>query len=102
MSGNNGSADASLSGSAPDDSVGSFSMLAGRFGAVIPMLALAGSMGLKRLMPRSLGTLRTDSVVFCGFTVGTIAIVGALSFFAALVPGRIAEQAALTAARVRP
>ena len=103
MTGNNGSAYASFTGNTLYyNVVGSFAMLGGRFGAVIPMLALAGSMGPKRQMPRSLGTLRTDSIVFGGFTVGTIVIVGALSFFAALALGPIAEQAAMPAAGVLP
>jgi len=77
--------------------VGSFAMLAGRFGSVIPMLALAGSMASKRQVPRSLGTLRTDSLLFAGLVTGTVVIVGALSYFAALGLGPIAEQLLLHA-----
>jgi K+-transporting ATPase ATPase A chain len=72
-------------------------MLAGRFGHLIPMLALAGSMGPKRQVARSLGTLPTGSGLFAGFLTGTIVIVGALSYFAALALGPIAEQLALLA-----
>lgn len=103
MNGNNGSAYASFSGNtAYYNVIGSFAMLVGRFGSLIPMLALAGSMGPKRQVAKSLGTLRTDSVVFGGFVVGTVVIVGALSFFAALALGPIAEQLAMPTVVVLP
>jgi potassium-transporting ATPase potassium-binding subunit len=69
----------------------------GRFGHLIPILALAGSIGAKRKVPRSLGTLPTGGVTFSALLVGTIVIVGALSFFASLALGPIAEQLALNA-----
>ena len=98
MTGNNGSAYASFSGNSVFyNIVGALAMLAGRFGHLIPMLAIAGSMGPKRLVSRSLGTLPTSSLTFGGFLLGTIVVVGALSFFAALALGPIAEQLALVA-----
>ena len=98
MAGNNGSSFSSLSGNTPYyNLVGAAAMLAGRFGHLIPMLALAGSMGPKRQVARSLGTLPTGSGLFAGFLTGTIVIVGALSYFAALALGPIAEQLALLA-----
>ena len=93
MTGNNGSAYASFSGNTVYyNVVGSFAMLAGRFGAVIPMLAVAGSMAPKRLRPHSLGTLPTSGLTFSGLLLGSIVVVGALSFFSALALGPIAEQ----------
>jgi K+-transporting ATPase ATPase A chain len=96
MTGNNGSAFASFTGNTPYYNViGSFAMLAGRFGALIPMLALAGSMGPKRQVARSLGTLPTGSGMFAALLVGTVVVIGALSYFAALALGPVAEQLAL-------
>ena len=96
MTGNNGSAYASFTGNTVFYNViGAFAMLAGRFGSVIPMLAVAGSMGPKRQRPWSLGTLPTTSATFYGLLLGTILVVGALSYFAALALGPLAEQLAL-------
>jgi K+-transporting ATPase ATPase A chain len=93
MTGNNGSAFASLTGNTTYyDLIGAVAMLAGRFGSMIPMLALAGAMAPKRLRARSPGTLPTDSVMFVGLIVGTVLVVGALSYFAALALGPIQEQ----------
>jgi K+-transporting ATPase ATPase A chain len=93
MTGNNGSAFASFTGNTPFyNIIGSVAMLAGRFGSVIPMLAIAGSMGRKRKVAVSPGTLPTGSSVFTGLLVGTVLIVGALSYFAALALGPIAEH----------
>jgi K+-transporting ATPase ATPase A chain len=98
MTGNNGSSMASFSGDTLFYNViGSFAMLAGRFGHLIPILALAGTMGAKRKVPRSLGTLPTGGITFSGLLIGTIVIVGALSYFAALALGPVAEQLALGA-----
>ena len=82
--------------------VGAFNMLAGRFGHLIPMLALAGSMAPKRQVAPSLGTLPTSSGLFAGFVIGTIVIVGALSYFAALALGPITEHLALLAGQTLP
>lgn len=103
MTGNNGSAFASFSGNTVYYNViGSFAMLAGRFGSVIPMLALAGSMGMKRPIRRSLGTLPTGSATFACFLLGTIIVIGALSYFAALALGPIAEHLAMLAGPTQP
>jgi K+-transporting ATPase ATPase A chain len=97
MTGNNGSAYASFSGNtAYYNVIGSAAMLAGRFGALVPMLALAGSMAPKRQVARSLGTLRTDSLLFACLLIGIVLIVGALSYFAALGLGPITEHLALS------
>ena len=103
MNGNNGSAFASFTGDTVFyNVVGSFAMLAGRFGTLIPMLAIAGSMGPKRQVPRSLGTLPTGSAMFGAFLGGTIIIVGALSYLAALALGPIAEHLAMLAGHTTP
>ena len=103
MTGNNGSAFASFSGNTVFYNViGSFAMLAGRFGSLIPMLAIAGSMAPKRRRPWSLGTLPTGSAMFAGFLVGTVVVVGALSYFAALALGPIAEHLAMLNGQTLP
>jgi K+-transporting ATPase ATPase A chain len=103
MTGNNGSAFGSFSGNTVYyNLIGSAAMLAGRFGGLLPMLALAGSMGPKRQVARSLGTLRTDSVMFGSLVTGAVIIVGALSYFAALALGPIAEHLALESGQTFP
>ena len=103
MTGNNGSAFASFTGNTVFyNLVGSVAMLAGRFGALIPMLALAGAMAPKRLVARSSGTLPTDSPTFVALVIGTIVIVGGLSYFAALALGPIAEHMGMLAGQTGP
>jgi potassium-transporting ATPase potassium-binding subunit len=103
MTGNNGSAFGSFTGNTVYyNIIGSFAMLAGRFGSLIPILALAGSMASKRQVAPSLGTLRTDSVLFASLVIGTVVIVGALSYFAALGLGPVAEQLILNAGETMP
>jgi K+-transporting ATPase ATPase A chain len=103
MTGNNGSSFASFSGNTVFyNVVGSFAMLAGRFGSLVPILAIAGSMGPKRKVARSLGTLPTGSALFAGFLLGTIVIVGSLSYLAALALGPIAEALAMGAGQTTP
>ena len=103
MTGNNGSAFASFTGNTVYyNVVGSVAMLAGQFGALIPMLALAGSMAPKRQAAPSLGTLPTASITFACLLLGTIVIVGALSYFAVLALGPIAEHTSLQAVPVLP
>ena len=66
-------------------------MLAGRFGLAVLALALAGRFAAQRRWPTTLGTLPSDSVMFGALAVGTIMLVGALSFLPALALGPIAE-----------
>jgi hypothetical protein len=66
------------------------------------MLAIAASMGPKRQVARSLGTLPTGSVLFAAFLAGTIIIVGALSYLAALALGPMAEHLAMLAGHTTP
>jgi K+-transporting ATPase ATPase A chain len=71
--------------------LGGFTMLFGRYWVAIPVLAIAGSLALKRVKPPNLGTLPTHSFFFVFLLVGVITILGALTFFPALALGPIAE-----------
>jgi K+-transporting ATPase ATPase A chain len=59
---------------------------------IVPLLAIADSLAKKKLVPVSAGTFQTDSVTFVILLVGTIVIVGALTFFPALSLGPIVEH----------
>jgi K+-transporting ATPase ATPase A chain len=67
-------------------------MLVGRFGVLIPALALGGALAAKQVVPAGLGTFRTDNTMFVGLVVGVIVVVGGLTFFPALALGPIVEQ----------
>lgn len=91
--GNNGSAFAGLTASTPFyDTLLGINMLIGRFGVIIPMLAIAGSLARKKITPPSSGTFPTDSFLFGLLLFGTIIIVGALTFFPTQVLGPIVEH----------
>ena len=91
--GNNGSAFAGLAGNTLYyNTMLSLSMWLGRLIFVIPVLALAGSLVKKKVVPASAGTFPTDTPLFTALLVGTIIIVGALTFFPALALGPILEQ----------
>lgn len=70
-------------------------MYLGRFCSVITMLAVAGSLAAKKPVPETSGTFRTDNALFAGVFLVAVLIVGALTFFPALVLGPIAEQLTL-------
>lgn len=70
-------------------------MFLGRYLSVVMLMAVAGSMSMKRTVPESSGTFRTDSILFGAVFVGTVIIVGALTFFPAVVLGPIAEHITL-------
>jgi potassium-transporting ATPase potassium-binding subunit len=70
-------------------------MYLGRFFSIVTMLAVAGSLAAKKPVPETSGTFRTDNGLFAGVFLGTVLIVGALTFFPALVLGPIAEQLTL-------
>jgi potassium-transporting ATPase potassium-binding subunit len=90
---NNGSAFAGLTGdTAFYNVIGGIDMLLGRFGIMVPALALAGSLAAKNVVPKSLGTFRTDNGMFVGLTIGVIVIIGGLTFFPAVALGPIVEQ----------
>ena len=93
---NNGSAFGGLSVNIPFYNYGlAFAMLVGRFGVILPVLAIAGSLGRKKVTPESLGTLPTHTPLFVGVLVGVVLLVGALTYLPALALGPIAEQLAL-------
>ena len=83
--GNNGSAFAGFNANTPwyNLTIG-LSMLIGRFLFLIPLLAAAGSLAAKRKMPATAGTLPTHGPLFVGLLIGTVVIVGALTYFPAL------------------
>ena len=90
---NNGSAFAGLTGNtAFYNIIGGIDMLVGRFGIMIPALALGGVLAAKNVVPASLGTFRTDNSMFVGLTIGVIVIIGGLTFFPAISLGPIVEQ----------
>ena len=89
---NNGSAFAGLSANTPFwNCLLAFCMWAGRFGVIIPVMAIAGSLVSKKIQPASAGTLTTTGPLFVGLLTGTILLVGALTFIPALVAGPVAE-----------
>ena len=67
-------------------------MLIGRFGIIIPALALGGILAEKDVVPEGLGTFRTHNPMFVGLTIGVILIIGGLTFFPAISLGPIVEQ----------
>jgi K+-transporting ATPase ATPase A chain len=91
--GNNGSAFAGLNANTPfyNTALG-IVMFISRFGLVIPVLAIAGSLAAKKKIPVGAGTLPTHTPLFIGWLTGVILIVGALSFLPALSLGPIVEQ----------
>jgi potassium-transporting ATPase potassium-binding subunit len=69
-----------------------FGMIIGRFGIIVPVMAIAGSMAKKKITPVSSGTFRTDNLVFVLLLISIILIVGGLTFFPPLALGPIAEH----------
>jgi K+-transporting ATPase ATPase A chain len=101
QTGNNGSAFAGLTGNTPFYNVtGGIAMIIGRYGMIVPILALAGSMAAKRRVAPSLGTFPTTGPLFTILLIGVIVIVGALTFFPALALGPIVEQLLQNAGKV--
>jgi K+-transporting ATPase ATPase A chain len=99
--GNNGSAFAGLSVNTRWYNVTtSVAMLVGRFFMIIPMLAIAGSLGRKKRIPPSPGTFPVTTPLFSALLVGVIVIVGALTFFPALSLGPIVEHLLMTKGQV--
>ena len=91
--GNNGSAFAGLNANTPwYDTTLAFDMVLGRFGMIIPLMALAGSLAKKKLVPTSAGTFPISGVTFVLLLIGTVLLVGALTFVPALALGPIVEH----------
>ena len=96
--GNNGSAFAGLSTNVPfwNDTLG-LAMFIGRFLMIVPMLAIAGSLVRKKIVPASAGTFPTDTPLFVGLVIGVILITGGLIYFPAVSLGPIVENYAMHA-----
>ena len=93
---NNGSAFAGLSANTPFwNGLLAVCMFVGRFGVIIPVMAIAGSLAAKKSQPASSGTLPTHGALFVGLLIGTVLLVGALTFIPALALGPVAEHLSL-------
>ncbi len=91
--GNNGSAFAGLSANAPFYNITlGIVMLFGRYGIIIPVLAIAGSLAAKKTVPTTLGTLPTHTPLFVMLLIGIVLLVGALTFVPALALGPVVEH----------
>jgi len=100
-SGNNGSAFAGLTGNTPYYNLTlGLAMLVGRFLMIIPLLALAGSLARKQVVPASAGTLATDSATFALLLAAVVVVVGALEYFPALALGPLVEHFQMLAGRL--
>jgi K+-transporting ATPase ATPase A chain len=95
--GNNGSAFAGLTANPADGNPHwnvtlGIAMLIGRFLMIVPILALAGNLAGKKLIPASAGTFQTEGVTFVLLLIGTVVLVGALTFLPALAMGPVIEH----------
>jgi potassium-transporting ATPase potassium-binding subunit len=100
LSNNNGSAFAGLTASGPFWAVaGGIAMLVGRYWVIVPVLALAGSLARKKVVPASAGTLHTHGPLFALLLVSTVLLVGALTFVPALALGPGVEHFQLLSSR---
>jgi K+-transporting ATPase ATPase A chain len=73
------------------DVIGGLAMLGGRFLPIILVLAIAGTLGGKRVAPVGLGTMRTDTPTFVTLLIGVVVLIGALTFFPALLLGPVVQ-----------
>jgi K+-transporting ATPase ATPase A chain len=96
--GNNGSAFAGISANTLfyNTTIG-LAMLIGRFAMIVPMVAVAGSLAVKKQVPPSAGTFPTHGALFVGLLIGVVLIVGGLTYFPAVALGPIVEHAAMMA-----
>lgn len=96
--GNNGSAFAGISANTPFYNIAlGITMLIGRYGIIVPVLAIAGSLAAKKSVPATVGTLPTHTPLFVLLLIATILLVGALTFVPALALGPIVEHLQLAA-----
>ena len=91
--GNNGSAFAGLSGNEPwyNTTLG-LATLIGRFLMIVPIMALAGSLAAKKIVPQSAGTFPVSGFTFTILLIGTVLLVGALTYLPALALGPVVEH----------
>jgi K+-transporting ATPase ATPase A chain len=98
--GNNGSAFAGISANTPFYNIAlGISVWFGRFWLMIPVLALAGSLAAKKRIPVGSGTMHTHTPLFIGLLIGTVILVGALTFVPALGLGPVVEHLTMTGTR---
>ena len=91
--GNNGSAFGGLTGNETHwDTTMGLAMLVGRFLMIVPVLALAGNLAGKKLIPASAGTFQCEGYTFVALLIGTVLLVGALTFLPALAMGPVVEH----------
>jgi len=72
-------------------------MFFGRFWLIVPVLALAGSLAAKKRIPAGAGTMPTHTPLFVMLLIGTVLLVGALTFVPALALGPVVEQLTMIA-----
>ena len=91
--GNNGSAFAGITANTPyyNTTIG-LAMLSGRFLMIIPLLAIAGSMVRKKIVPVSAGTLGTDTLTFALMLAAVVVVIGAIEYFPALALGPVVDH----------
>jgi K+-transporting ATPase ATPase A chain len=95
---NNGSAFGGLSGNTPFyNLLLALDMFVGRFGVILPVLAIAGGLAAKRRVPEGAGSFPTTGLLWIGLLAAIIVIVGGLTFLPALALGPIADQAQVAA-----
>ena len=99
--GNNGSAFGGLNGNTIwYNTTTAAAQLLGRFFMIIPIMAIAGSLAKKKMIPESVGTFPVTGALFSVLLVATVVVVGALTFFPALSLGPILEHLLMSAGRV--
>jgi K+-transporting ATPase ATPase A chain len=93
VNGNNGSAFAGLSANTPwyNTTLG-IAMLIGRFLMIVPIMAMAGSLAAKKIVPLGAGTFPMSGATFVILLLGTVLLVGALNFLPCLTLGPIVEH----------
>ena len=97
---NNGSAFAGLSANTPFyNTLLGLAMALGRFGVIVPVLAIAGSLASKKRLPANAGTFPTHGPLFVVLLIGTVLLVGLLNYVPALALGPVAEHLMLWAGR---
>ena len=90
---NNGSAFGGLTGNTPFYNITlAIGMFVGRFGVILPVLAIAGGLAMKRQIPAGAGSFPTTGLLWVGLLVAIILIVGGLTFLPSLALGPIADQ----------
>ncbi|ROZ77735.1 potassium-transporting ATPase subunit KdpA [Ramlibacter sp. WS9] len=96
---NNGSAFAGLSANTPFyNTLLGIAMWLGRFGVIVPVLAMAGALAAKKRLPVTAGTMPTHGPLFVGLLVGTVLLVGLLNYVPALALGPVVEHLMLWSA----